>query len=154
MSAHQSLVRRGTLDDVARMVELGLRFYSEEGSREASPHQLARFAIAHLCDENRVSFAAGDPIAACLFGMIAPHYLTGELTAFKTAWYAIPGSRGYGAHLLRVLEAWAKEKGARRLMVAGRQERTLTLLARLNYQPLETVYSKDVPWQKQPSQPS
>ncbi len=83
-------VRRATLDDIARFVELGLRFYDEEGGREACPHSLARFAISHVSDENRVYLAAGDPVAACLCGMIAPHYLTGEPTAFKTAWYAIP----------------------------------------------------------------
>jgi GNAT superfamily N-acetyltransferase len=147
----RKLIRRATLDDVARFVELGLRFYREEGAREACPYALARFAASHVCDENRVSLAAGDPIAAYLCGIIAPHYLTGEPTAFKTAWYAIPGARGYGAHLLRAFEAWAREKGARRIIVAGRQERTLTLLERLHYQPLETVYSKDIPWQKRPS---
>ena len=143
-------VRRATLDDVARFVELGMRFYDEEGGREACPAALARFGISHVCDADRVYLAAGDPIAACICGMIAPHYLTGEPTAFKTAWYAMPGARGYGAHLLRAFEAWAKEKGARRIIVAGRQPRTLTLLERLHYQPLETVYSKDLPWQKQP----
>ena len=143
-------MRRAELGDVARFVELGLRFYREEGEREASPNQLAGFAISHVCDQDRVYLAAGDPIAACLCGMIAPHYLTGEPTAFKTAWYAIPGARGYGAHLLRAFEGWAKEKGARRIIVAGRLPRTLTLLERLHYQPLETVYSKDLPWQKQP----
>ena len=145
-----ALVRRATMGDVARFVELGIRFYEEEGGRRACPHSLARFAITHVTDENRVYLAVGDPIAACLCGMIAPHYLTGEATAFKTAWYAIPGARGYGAHLLRAFEAWARDKGARRIIVAGRLSRTLTLLERLQYQPLETVYSKDLPWQKQP----
>ena len=144
------VVRRATLDDIARFVELGIRFYSEEGGRTACPDALARFAISHVCDEHHVYLAAGEPIAACLCGMIAPHYLTGEPTAFKTAWYAMPGARGYGAHLLRAFEAWAKEKGARRIIIAGRLDRTLTLLERLQYQPLETVYSKDLPWQKQP----
>ncbi len=145
------LVRRASLDDVARFVELGLSFYEEEGGRKACPHALARFAVSHVCDADRVYLAAGDPVAACLCGMIAPHYLNGEPTAFKTAWYAIPGARGYGAHLLRAFEAWAHEKGARRIIVAGRKARTLTLLERLHYQPLETAFSKDLPWQKQPS---
>ena len=145
-----AIVRRATLDDVARFVELGLRFYEEEGGRAARPETLAEFAISHVCDDNRVYLAVGDPVAACLCGMIAPHYLTGEPTAFKTAWYAIPGARGYGTRLLRAFEVWAKEKGARRIIVAGRQPRTLTLLERLHYQPLETVYSKELPWQKQP----
>jgi GNAT superfamily N-acetyltransferase len=89
-------------------------------------------------------------VAGFLCGVLTPHYFTGEPTAFKTAWYAIPGARGLGAHLLRAFEAWAKAKGAHRLIVAGRQERTLALLGRLGYAPLETVTSKDLPWQKQP----
>lgn len=147
------IVRRANLDDMPRLVELGLRFYEEEGGRDACPVTLARFAASHILDDNRVCLVAGDPVAACLCGMIAPHYLTGEPTAFKTSWYALPGSRGLGAHLLRAFETWAKDKGARRIIVAGRQDRTLTLLERLHYQPLETVYAKELPWQKQPSQP-
>lgn len=148
------IVRRATLDDVARLVELGLRFYAKEGARDACPLTLARFAASHMCDDTRVCLAAGDPIVACLCGMIAPHYLTGEPTAFKTAWYALPEARGYGAHLLRAFEAWARKQGARRIIVAGRLDRTLTLLERLHYQPLETVYAKELSWQKQPFQPS
>jgi len=154
MNARKSLVRRGASDDVVRFVELGLRFYAEEGNREACPNQLARFAISHLHEEDRVFLVAGEPVAGFLCGVIAPHYFTGEPTAFKTAWYALPAARGLGAHLLRAFESWAKAKGARRLIVAGRQERTLALLSRLGYAPLETVYSKDLPWQKQPSQSS
>ncbi len=96
----------------------------------------------------RVCLVAGEPIAAVLCGLVTPHYFTGELTAFKTAWYAVPAARGYGAHLLRAFEKWAQEKGARRLIVAGRQDRTLQLLERLDYRPLETVFAKDIPWQK------
>ena len=138
------IVRRATPGDLARLVELGLRFYREEGGREASPATLARFAASHVLDEACVCLVGGDPVAACLCGMIAPHYLTGEPTAFKTSWYALPGSRGFGAHLLKAFEAWAMQKGARRIIVAGRRDRTLTLLERLHYQPLETVYAKDL----------
>jgi len=147
------LVRRAGEGDVARLVELGLRFFAEEGQREADPRTLARFAFAHLHDSDRVLLAAGDPAVACMMGLIAPHYLTGEPTAFKTAWYALPGARGYGAPLLRAFEAWAKEMGARRLIVAGRTPRTLALLERLQFQHLETVYAKELPWQKQQSRP-
>ncbi len=150
MRACKRLVRRATPEDVARFVELGLRFYAEEGGREASPRQLAAFAFSHLQDADRIFLVAGEPVAGFLCGVLAPHYFTGEPTAFKTAWYAAPGARGLGAHLLRAFEAWAKARGARRLIVAGRQERTLALLNRLGYVPLETVTSKDLPWQKQP----
>jgi hypothetical protein len=147
MSRRKSLVRRGTLDDVARFIELGMRFYEEEGNRIGSPRDLARFAISHVCEEDRVFLVSGEPITAFLCAVVAPHHFTGEPTAFKTAWYALPSARSYGAHLLRAFESWAKEKGARRLMVAARHARTMALLSRLNYCPLETVYSKDIPWQ-------
>ncbi|WKW49509.1 hypothetical protein [Rhodomicrobium lacus] len=143
------VVRQASEADAARFVELALRFYAEEGARRADPRALARFAFAQIFERNRVLLAAKEPAVAVLAGMIAPHYLTGEPTAFKTAWYAQPGARGYGASLLRAFEAWAIEKGATRLLVAGRMPRTLTLLERLRFQPLETVYAKDLPWQKQ-----
>ncbi len=104
--------------------------------------------------EDRVFLVTGKPVSGFLCGVIAPHYFTGEPTAFKTAWYALPAARGHGYYLLRAFEAWAKVRHARRLIVAGRQERTLTLLSRLGYAPLETVYAKDIPWQKQPFQSS
>lgn len=150
MTGARAIVRHGTLRDVPRFVELGERFYSEEGGRAPCSETLARFATSHICDSDRVYLVIGEPIAGFLCGIVAPHYFTGELTAFKTAWYAVPGSRGYGVHLLRAFEAWAMSKGAKRIIVAGRQARTLTLLGRLDYQPLETVFSKDIPWQKQP----
>ena len=150
LSGRKALVRRAAFEDVARFVELGLRFYAEEGGREACPRELARFAYSHLGDESRVMLAAGNRASGFLCGVLVPHYFTGEPTAFKTAWYVVPGVRGLGAHLLRAFEAWAKAKGARRIIVAGRQERTLALLGRLGYATLETATSKDLPWQKQP----
>ncbi|MGA7323658.1 MAG: GNAT family N-acetyltransferase [Rhodomicrobium sp.] len=146
-----SKVRCATREDVQRFVELGLRFYEDEGKRDADPQQLVRFAITHLGGGDRIFLVAGEPVSAFICGMIAPHYFTGERTAFKTAWYALPGARGYGAHLVRALESWAKARGARRIMVAARYERTEGLLGRLHYHPLETVFTKDLPWQKQPS---
>jgi hypothetical protein len=150
MTGQKSAIRRATLDDVARLIELGAQFYAEDGKRPASTAELARFAVSHICDPERACFVAGDPAVGVLCGVIAPHYFTGEPTAFKTAWYVLPGAKGYGAYLFRRFEAWAKEKDARRLIVAGRHERTLGLLSHLDYQPLETVYAKDLPWQKPP----
>jgi hypothetical protein len=97
-----------------------------------------------------VFFVAGEPVKAMICGVVAPHYLTGEPAAFKTAWYATPSARGHGASLLRAFEKWARQQGAKRLFVAGRSVRTLTMLGRLGYAPLETVYEKDLSWQKQP----
>ncbi len=148
MSEPRFSVRHATFDDVPRLIELGVKFYDDDGARTANPAELAQFAVSHIYEPSRVCFVAGDPVAAVLCGLVTPHYLTGELTAFKTAWYAVPASRGHGAHLLRAFENWAKEKGARRLIVAGRQERTLQLLQRLDYRVLETVFAKDIPWQK------
>jgi GNAT superfamily N-acetyltransferase len=150
----RSPVRWGTREDVARFVELGLRFYAGEGGREASPQTLAHFAFSHLDDKDRAFLVAGKPVGAVLCGAIAPHYLTGEPTAFKTAWYALPTARGHGASLLRAFERWARERGAKRLFVAGRNGRTLTMLTRLGFTPLETVHEKDLQWQKQRSQSS
>lgn len=148
MTGAKSKVRHATLDDVARLIELGERFYRDGGKRLASAEHLACFVISHICEPGRICFVAGNPIAGVLCGVALPHYFTGEPTAFKTAWYALPGARGHGAHLLRAFEAWAREKGAHRVIVAGRSGRTLQLLSHLNYHPLETVYTKDIPCRK------
>ena len=125
--------------------------------REAGRHRHTNWRASpfpHLSEKNGAFLAAGEPVRAVICGAIAPHYLTGEPTAFKTAWYAAPSARGYGAYLLRAFEKWALDQGAKRLFVAGRAGRTLTMLSRLGYTPLETVYEKDLTWQKQPSQSS
>jgi GNAT superfamily N-acetyltransferase len=144
MSGGTSIVRPASLDDTLKIVELGERFYRDEGEHAASPAELTKFIVSHICDPERVCLVAGESVAAVLCGVMIPHYFTGDPTAFKTAWYARPGARGLGAHLLRAFEGWAKEKGARRIIVSGRSERTLRLLSLRNYSPLETVYSKDL----------
>ena len=141
-------VRRGTFHDVPYFVELGMGFYNMEGARTADPQQLARFALSHLRDD-AVFFAVGQPLRAVLCGVVQPHYLTGERAAFKTVWYATAEARGHGAKLLLAFERWAVDKGAKRVFVAGRDPRTLSLLTLQGYSPLETVYTKDLPWQKQ-----
>jgi GNAT superfamily N-acetyltransferase len=153
MTERRAAIRLAAFDDVPRLIELGEQFYDGDGVRTANPAELAQFAVSHIYDAHRVCLVAGEPIAAVLCGLVTPHYFTGELTAFKTAWYAVPAARGHGAHLLRAFEKWAKEKGARRLIVAGRESRTLQLLERLDYRLLETVFAKDIPWQK-PHSPS
>lgn len=145
------MIRPATLADVGRLIELGSMFY--EGSRfgNAGPFELARFATNHILTSTRICLVSGDPIAAVICGVVQPHYFTGEPTAFKTAWYAVPKARGQGAHLLRAFEAWAREKGARRMLVSARDDRTLKLLSHLDYHPMETVFTKDIPCRKQRS---
>lgn len=145
------MIRQAALSDVGRLIELGTRFYEDDGQKNAGAFELARFAIAHITEPSRVCLVAGDPISALLCGVVQPHYFTGEPTAFKTAWYALPKSSGRGAHLLQAFEDWAAENGARRLLISGRRERTLKLLERLSYHTLETVFTKDIPCQKQQS---
>ena len=109
---------------------------------------LRNFALCS--DEDRVFLVAGEPVAAVLCGGHSAPLLHRRANRVQNSVVRTSSARGLGAHLLRAFEAWAKAKGARRLIVAGRQERTLALLNRLGYAPLETVTSKDLPWQKQP----
>ena len=101
-------------------------------------------------DDNRIFLVAGEPVAGFLCGVLTPHYFTGEPTAFKTAWYAIPGARGLWSPSPARVRGLGQGK-RRAPPYRGRTARANAGPARPpRYAPLETVTSKDLPWQKQP----
>jgi GNAT superfamily N-acetyltransferase len=128
--------------DITALVEIGT---THLGRSLACRDTLIRFAESHIADPDKVCLVAANGPDAVICGVVAAHYLTGEMTAFKTAWAAKPGATGHGAHLLRAFERWARERGAQRILVSGREARTCTLLERRGYSRLETVYEKRVP---------
>ncbi len=120
------------------LVNLGQEYFDHQ----ANPATLLNFTQTHIRDPDKVCLVAGDPPLAAICGVIAPHYLTGQPTAFKTAWIAKPGAGGHGARLLHAFEGWAKDRGAERIIVSGRDPRTCKLLEHRNYTALETVFTK------------
>jgi GNAT superfamily N-acetyltransferase len=138
------VIRPARSEELSRLIALGRRFFHDGGKRLETADYLAAFILSHITESGKVCLVSGDPICGALCGVIAPHYFTGVPTAFKTAWYALPGSTGHGARLLRGFEQWARDQGAERIIVSGRDNRTCGFLAHLGYQPFETVYDKEL----------
>ena len=138
-------VRPAALEEIPDLVELGMEFYGTEGRRDCCREALSRFAEAHIRDGDKVCLVSGKPPTGAICGVIAPHYLTGEPAAIKSAWFARRNARGHGAALFRAFERWAVENGAKRVIASARNPRTLKLLSYGGYSQLEIVVSKDIP---------
>lgn len=86
-------------------------------------------------------------MAGCL---VAPHFATGIMMAIDIAVYVVPKHRGgmTAIRLIRALEGWARDQGARRFTMAPssglRAKRTERLYARLGYMPVGLILEKDL----------
>ena len=137
------VIRPATVDDVPRIVEMGVAFL------RASPYH-------DVLAENRTQMAAlatqllttGTVLVAdeggALFGMIgliaSPHFLSGEMYAGEVFWWVEPGRRGAGLRLWRAAEAWATAQGAVTLQMIAPDDRVATLYERRGYQPLDRSF--------------
>lgn len=87
-------------------------------------------------------------VHGCLCGILAPHFMTGEVLANELFWFILPEHRG-GKDAIRMLddfEAWAREHGATHLIMAsfarGTPETVNRLYQRRGFDPIETHHLK------------
>jgi GNAT superfamily N-acetyltransferase len=89
-------------------------------------------------------------LVGMLGGMLTPDLLDGSLTATETFWYVLPQHRlGIGGiQLLMTFEKWAKQVGAKRVIMAhltSHNSETLEkLYKRRGFKPMEIFYSKEL----------
>jgi N-acetylglutamate synthase-like GNAT family acetyltransferase len=140
------MIRQATLDDVPELMRLGLEFYTSDG-REVDLETMASFFIDHIRGKKSVVFINTLPdntLVGGIAGLVAPHYLIGQPTAFKSAWYVSPKYRFQARSLFKRFEKWASEHGAQRLIMTARQDRTVAFLEKSGYVPFELVMQKDL----------
>ena len=73
---------------------------------------------------------------------------TGDLVASEFFWYVLPDHRGRGILLLREFEKWAKNIGAKRVIMVHltkcMPERVGEIYKKMGYEMLETHYVKEI----------
>jgi GNAT superfamily N-acetyltransferase len=143
-------IRRATLGDVPRLVDMGVRFLGSSAyaaTLTSNPEQMARVASCLIGDARGlvlVSEAAGRLTG--MFGMmIFPHVLSGELVAGELFWWVEPEARGAGLRLLRQAEAWALSQGVRRVQMVAPTPALSRVYARLGYAAIETTFCRLLP---------
>lgn len=91
----------------------------------------------------------GKPVGL-LGGILAPDMNDGELLAVETFWYVMPEHRNSmeSIKLLMVFELWARDVGAKRIMMAhllsSMPEKLASYYEKRGYRPLEINYVKEL----------
>ena len=91
----------------------------------------------------------GKPVGA-IGGVAMPDMLTGEMIVTGSFWYVLPNHRGARAsvQLMGVLETWAKELGASRLIMGNlrthKEKRCEDFYTAMGFEPMEMHYWKNI----------
>lgn len=151
----QDTIRPATVDDLARIVELGLRFW-QEGPYHDQPVNRpasAQFAM-NLISSTNGKILVGEKdgtIVGVIAFVVTPHFFTGVLTATELIWYVEPEHRPGG---IAMKIKWAAEKeafymGAGKMQFTGPLEEdgsvpTGNIYKRYGYKPMEVGYEKEL----------
>lgn len=141
-------IRAATYRDLAQLVTLTREYY--EGEKRPVDVQRTADTYAKLltADDGQacafVSYSSRRPeqITGFITGVLFPQLFHAEPSSMPVAWYARPGSKGHGSYLMRAYERWARERGVKRIHGSGREPRTLALLTKTGYEPLELHFCK------------
>lgn len=101
----------------------------------------ARMLIDAPCGLLLVS-GNGETIAGTLGLLVTPHPYSGQSTASEMFWYVAPEARGAGVKLLKAAEAWARERGARHIIMIAPDSRVSSFFQRMGYARLEEQFIK------------
>ena len=142
------MIRRATVDDTPRMIEMGQHFVMDtEYARlvSVSPERLADTIASVLSNPDGVVLLSGNGKATGMIAMLAyDHPFSGERTAFEIVWWVEPEARGDGVRLLRAAEDWAREQGAKHMQMVAPNDRVGMLYQRLGYAPVETSFQRSL----------
>lgn len=134
------MIRRASLDDLDRVVELGEAFHAYSPYREIefSPEGFRGFA-ERLIEGGAVFLSDDGMIGGCL----VPLYFNPSIVmGAELFWWA--GKTG--KPLREAFEAWARDEGAQGVQFSGltdqREETIRKVFARAGYQPGETAFFK------------
>jgi GNAT superfamily N-acetyltransferase len=142
-------VRLAVEADLPRLVAMGRRFIAESkyhAEIEDNPAQRETLMRRFLDNEAGALFVTGE--AGAPTGMIAVYLyanpLDGNPWAGELFWWVDPEHRGPGIVLLKTAEAWARERGARKIIMVAPTKRVAAAYRALGYSRLETHFSKDL----------
>lgn len=141
------MIREATLDDVPRLVALGVLFMRESiyGRHLRTDITAMRELATMLIDVPHgvvfVSEQNGQVVG--MIGVIATrHPFSGEPVLSELFWYVLPKARGSGVKLLLTAEEWARANGITKSLMVSPNEAVSALYERLGYEPLERQFIK------------
>ncbi len=126
---------------------MGMRFLAETIYRRfmtGKPEQIAATIAQLLSSPNGTILVSDDDghITGMIGVLIFDHPFSGERTASDVAWWVDPEARGHGIRLLHAAEEWARENGAKNMVMVAPDTRVGGIYARLGYTPIELSYQK------------
>ena len=143
---------RATREDIPAVSALVRRFHSISGEKISGFREeaFAKNWEAFMSLDLGVLLIAkdGEQVVGALGALCVPDALDGELVASEMFWFTAPEVRtaGAGLTLFSQFEDWAKERGAKRAVMAHLQnsmpERLARFYSRRGYSPAETHFIK------------
>jgi GNAT superfamily N-acetyltransferase len=114
-------IRAATLDDIPALLDMGARFHEGSAYRgliDFSKVQVSKTLNFLIENDGGCVFVneADGVLTGAIAGLMAPHFVSGDRFATELAWWVDTEARGtVGPRLLKRLEEWAKDNGARTL---------------------------------------
>jgi len=118
------VIRQATQDDAAHVTDMALRFISAAGKPEGRPSEVQQ-VVRGMIDGGGCFVSP----RGMILGIVAPlYYRPDYLEAHEIAWWCEDGS---GLKLLRAFETWAREQGAREIIMSTLPDFTADVATRL-----------------------
>jgi len=144
------IVRDATESDLAALEQIGREFTAAAGMPDIDPESLRATLTGLITEQSGIlKVADNGAVTGALGALIFPHYWNaGEIVCQELFWWVFPKFRGSsaGMKLLTAVEASAKQKGAKRMMMlcldAVNGEQVGQMYERLGYQPQERTFAK------------
>jgi len=137
------VIRPATLGDIPAVLEMGRAFADEAGvtDKVGWDDEAVTALLAHLVESPDGVLFVGDN--GMIGGLVFPHPFSGTKVFQELFWRSHGGE---GLKLLKAAEDYAREQGATRSIMIGIDTMPSIdrLYARLNYEPMERLYSKEL----------
>jgi GNAT superfamily N-acetyltransferase len=144
------MIRKATLADVPRLVELIVQFITttdyKDYVRVNSP-QIRCMYVRLVQDNNSVVFVSevDDKVIGLIAMVKYNHPLSGDLVAGELAWWVEPVHRGHGIELFKAAEKWSHDNKVSSIaMTAPTGNPVEGFYRRQGYTQIETAFQKDL----------
>jgi len=149
------VIRPSTVEDVARIAEMGNKFYNSIPDKGLGfvPSDFVRYCVSLMEGEFTTLLVAEHEgeVVGSIAGVMSPWFLDfSQLVITEQWWWVDPDHRGnkVSMGLLDEFVRWGKEKGASKLIVAtidsGKEEVVKRFYRMKKFTYLETVFIKEI----------
>jgi N-acetylglutamate synthase-like GNAT family acetyltransferase len=140
-----TVIREATLEDIPEVVQMVVDFADSTKSRqkfEVNPERVDSFVreVINNSDGHVLVLEENGNLVGMIGIFIYPHQYSGERVATEFAWWVTPEARESGVKLLRKAESWAREKGAKSMIMVALTEKVGKFYERLGYHHIEDNY--------------